>query len=401
MINGDEFEDNNIKIILIGNFAVGKSSIIKSFDKIKFNEYEPPTLSCNYISKIVIINNKNYMCNIWDTAGQEKFYSLNKLFIKDSNIIILVYDITQKKTFVNLKYWIDFIHENLDIRNITLGLVGSKSDLYKNEDVTKKEGEDLASKLDAYFSLLSAKVDSQGIDLYFKKIIARYLEKKQTIKPLLTSKLIKIANKDAGNRGEKKGFCGGRGKSKKEKMYELKNDDSIKIIFLGNNGVGKTSIIKAIKGLELNKEYESTVNFSAYPLTLTKKEKKYNINIIDTNGDFSSHSQLEQVIKKSSIFIIVFDLTEKKTFNYVSNWLEIINDYIKSENDRKMFVILGNKTNLTKKQKQNICIKKEEGIKFAEKYNSYYLEISSEENHLLKNLIKNLVSQLLNNINKV
>ena len=170
---------------------------------------------------------------------------------------------------------------------------------------------------------------------------------------------------------------------------------------MGNNGVGKTSIIKAIKGLKLNKEYESKLNISTYPLTLTKKEKKYNINIIDTNGDISSHSQLEQVIKKSSIFIIVFDLTEKKTFNYVSKWLEIINDYIKSENDKKILVILGNKTNLTKKQKQNICIKKEEGIKFAEKYNSYYLEISIEENNLLKNIIKNLVSQLLYNINKV
>ena len=401
MINEDEFEDNNIKIILIGNFAVGKTSIIKSLDKIKFNEYEPSTLSCNFISKTVVINNKNYICDIWDTAGQEKFCSLNKLFIKDSNIIILVYDISKKETFVGLKYWIDFIQENLDIKNITLGLVGNKSDLYKNEDVTIKEGEDLASKLDAYFSLLSAKGDSLGIEKYIEKIIARYLKKKHTMSPLLTSKIIKIANKDERNSGEEKGFCGGWGKSKKGKMYELTNDDSIKIIFLGNNGVGKTSIIKAIKGLELNKEYESTLNISIYPFTLTKKEKKYKINIIDTNGDISSHSQLEQVIKKSSIFIIVFDLTEKKTFNYVSKWLEIINNYIKSENDRKILVILGNKTNLTKKQKQNICIKKEEGIKFAEKYNSYYLEITIEENHLLKNLIKNLVSQLLYNINKV
>ena len=142
--------------------------------------------------------------------------------------------------------------------------------------------------------MLSAKVDSLGIDSYFEKIIARYLEKKQTIKPSLTSKAVKIANKDGRNRGEKKGFCGGWSQGKKEKMYELKNDDSIKIIFLGNNGVGKTSIIKAIKGLELNKEYESTDNISTYPLTLTKKGKKYNINLIDTNGDISSHSQLNR-----------------------------------------------------------------------------------------------------------
>ena len=399
MINENEFEDNNIKIILIGSFGVGKTSIIRSFDKKKFNEYEPSTLSCNFISKTVIIDNKNYICDIWDTAGQERFRSLNKLFIKDSKIIILVYDISQRKTFIELKYWIDFIHENLDLGDVTLGLVGNKSDLYKKEDVTVKEGQDLASKQDAYFSLLSAKVDSPGIESYFERIIKIYLEKNITIKKVLSSKIIKIANEDGRNRSEKNGFCGGWGKSKKEKIYEIKNDDSIKIIFLGNNGVGKTSMIKAIKGLEINKEYESTSNICTYPMTLTRKEKEYNINIIDTNGDITFHSKLEQVIKKSSIFIIVFDLTERKTFNYVSKWLEIISDYIKSENDKKMLVILGNKINLAKKQ--NICIKKEDGIKFAEKYSSYYLEISSEEKHLLKNLIKNLVSQYLYNVNKI
>ena len=399
MINENEFEDNNIKIILIGSFGVGKTSIIKSFDKKKFNEYEPSTLSCNFISKTVIIDNKNYICDIWDTAGQERFRSLNKLFIKDSKIIILVYDISQRKTFIELKYWIDFIHENLDLGDVTLGIVGNKSDLYKKEDVTVKEGQDLASKQDAYFSLLSAKVDSPGIESYFERIIKIYLEKNITIKKVLSSKIIKIANEDGRNRSEKKGFCGGWGKSKKEKIYEIKNDDSIKIIFLGNNGVGKTSMIKAIKGLEINKEYESTSNICTYPMTLTRNEKKYNINIIDTNGDITFHSKLEQVIKKCSIFIIVFDLTERKTFNYVSKWLEIISDYIKSENDKKMLVILGNKINLAKKQ--NICIKKEDGIKFAEKYSSYYLEISSEEKHLLKNLIKNLVSQYLYNVNKI
>ena len=139
---------------------------------------------------------------------------------------------------------------------------------------------------------------------------------------------------------------------------------------MGNNGVGKTRIIKSIKGLELNKEYEPTHNISTYPLTLTKKGKVYNINIIDTNGDITSHSQLEQAIKKSSIFIIVFNLIERKTFNYVSKWLEIIRNYIKSENDKKIIAILGNKSNLT--ENHNICVKKEEGIKFAEKYNSYY-----------------------------
>ena len=184
-------------------------------------------------------------------------------------------------------------------------------------------------------------------------------------------------------------------RKKKGKICELDNDDkSIKIIFLGDNGVGKTSIIKTIKGLDLHKEYEPTSNISQYSLTFTTKlDKKYNINIIDTNGDYSYHSELEKVIKKSSIFIIVFDLNEKETFNYVSKWLDKVNDYIKSEKDSKILVILGNKKN--KKQKSGIS--NEEGNKLARNYNANYLEISIEEKHNLKNMIKNLISQLIKN----
>ena len=167
---------------------------------------------------------------------------------------------------------------------------------------------------------------------------------------------------------------------------------------MGNNGVGKTSIIKAIKGLKLNKEYEPTSNISQYSLTYTKSDKKYNINIIDTNGDFSYHPELEKVIKKSSIFIVVFDLNEKESFNYVSKWLDKINDYIKSEKDSKILVILGNKKNKNEKQKN--CISNDEGIKFANNYNANYLEISIGEKNNLKNMIKNLLAQLINSKNE-
>ena len=383
---------DSIKIILLGESGVGKTSIIKVFQMDKFNENIVSTICCNFINKSIEIENKEFILEIWDTAGQEKFRSLNQLFIKDSSIIILVYDISNKNSFLELSYWYDFINEHLNKKDIVLGLVGNKADLFENEKVTEQEGRKYASEIDAYFSLISAKNDKKGVDSFFEQIVTMHLRKNNKLENPKVERLKITKNKSMG-KSERKGLCGG-GKNKTGKICELQNDDkSIKIIFLGNNRVGKTSIIKAIKGLELHKEYEPTSNISQYSLTYTKSDKKYNINMIDTNGDYSYHSELEKVIKKSSIFIIVFDLNDKETFNYVSKWLDIINDYIRSEKDSKILVILGNK----KKQKQKNCITNDEGIKIAKNYNANYLEISIGEKNNLKNMIKNLLDELINN----
>ena len=391
MLNNVQILDS-IKIILLGESGVGKTSIINIFQMKNFKENIASSLCCNFVNKSIEIENKEYLLEIWDTVGQEKFRSLNQLFIKDSKIIILVYDISKKYSFLELNYWYDFINERLNKKNFVLGLVGNKADLFENEEVTEQEGRKYATEISAYFSLLSAKSNKNGIDDFFKEIVTMYLKKNNKLRISL-NETIKIT-KEKSIKKEKKGLCSG-GKNKAGKICELDDEDkSIKIVFLGNNGVGKTSIIKTIKGLKLNKNYEPTSNISQYSLTFTKPNKKYNINIIDTNGDYSYHSELKKVIKKSSIFIIVFDLNEKETYLCVSKWLNKIIDYIRSEKDSKILVILGNKKNKNEKQKN--CITNEEGAKFAQNYNANYLEISIEENNNLKNMIKNLLDQLIN-----
>ena len=394
MLNKIQILDS-IKIILLGESGVGKTSIINVFQMKNFKENIASSLFCNSVNKSIEIENKEYLLEIWDTAGQEKFRSLNQLFIKDSKIIILVYDISNKNSFLELSYWYDFINERLNKKNFVLGLVGNKADLFdENEEVTEQEGRKYANEISAYFSLISAKSSKNGIDNFFKVIVTMYLKKNNKLRRSLNeNETIKIT-KEKSIKKEKKGLCSG-GKNKTGKICELDDEDkSIKIVFLGNNGVGKTSIIKTIKGLKLNKDYEPTSNISQYSLTFTKPNKKYNINIIDTNGDYSYHSELKKVIKKSSIIIIVFDLNEKETFLCVSKWLNKIIDYIKSEKDGKILVILGNKKNKNEKLKN--CITNEEGTKFAQNYNANYLEISIEENNNLKNMIKNLLDQLIN-----
>ena len=175
MLNENVDEDESIKIILVGDSGVGKTSIINRFALDEFDEDYYPTIASNFTEVKLVINNKNFILNIWDTAGQEKYRSVNKLFVKGSKIVILVYDISSKKSFEELNYWFNFIKIELGTYYY-MGLIGNKLDKITEEEVSIEEGQKLAESCGAYFSLLSAKDDKEGVDNYFKELVKKYLK---------------------------------------------------------------------------------------------------------------------------------------------------------------------------------------------------------------------------------
>ena len=92
----------HIKLILLGDMGVGKSSIIQRFSDDIFDQNIELTYNSNYIEKEVTIRGQNIILELWDTAGQEQFRSITQIFVKNSRIIILVYDVCSKKSFESL-----------------------------------------------------------------------------------------------------------------------------------------------------------------------------------------------------------------------------------------------------------------------------------------------------------
>ena len=172
--NNKDAKNNAIKVILVGDSGTGKTNLITVAAGFEFNSNSLTTTSCSYVQKIVKIDENAYKINLWDTIGQEKYRSLTKIFLKDSKIVIFVYDITKRESFESLSYWKKIIDEILG-PGPKLAVVGNKNDLYYDEQVKEEEGEEYANNIGAKFLLTSAKNDPKGFIKFIDQLVLEYL----------------------------------------------------------------------------------------------------------------------------------------------------------------------------------------------------------------------------------
>ena len=169
-------EPESIKVVLLGEAGVGKTCIIKQFVEKKFEQNTDSSLSAQFVSKSIDYADfsKTLKFDIWDTVGQERFRSIAKIFYKDAHVVILVYDITSKKSFNALNnFWIGEIKNNCN-KTPLFAIIGNKNDLYMKQEVDPLDAKDLAKKIGGIFQLTSAKTAegiSQLFDIIGKKIL--------------------------------------------------------------------------------------------------------------------------------------------------------------------------------------------------------------------------------------
>ena len=165
-----------IKCVLLGESGTGKSSLIERFINNTFRKDTPSTLIGSFSSKVVYYEKENIKIryDIWDTAGQEKYRSINKIFYQDAQVTLLVYDITQKETYDAIKnYWFQEVKDNAP-EDVIVFIVGNKSDIYEKEVVNEEEARQYAKDINALYKLVSAE-NGDGINEIFKMIGERML----------------------------------------------------------------------------------------------------------------------------------------------------------------------------------------------------------------------------------
>ncbi|EDV41089.1 ras-related protein Rab-8A [Drosophila suzukii] len=148
--------DYLFKLLLIGDSGVGKTCILFRFSEDAFNTTFISTIGIDFKIRTIELDNKKIKLQIWDTAGQERFRTITTAYYRGAMGIMLVYDITQEKSFENIKNWIRNIEENASA-DVEKMLLGNKCELTDKRQVSKERGEQLAIEYGIKFMETSAK----------------------------------------------------------------------------------------------------------------------------------------------------------------------------------------------------------------------------------------------------
>ena len=215
-MSGNEIKMKIIRLALLGDSAVGKTSIISTFLNYEFNEDFISTIGWDKRKKTIKLENgKNIDLSIWDTAGQERFHSIALKVIRKAQGIVVVFDLTKRETFESVVNWLEVIKENFN--EVTIVLFGNKCDCESARQVTTEEATEFAKKKNIPYFETSAKKNINIEDGFSK--ISNDIFKKHNNK---VEKAITLDGK--GKNKNEKSCCSG-GKSKKADKKEDKKED--------------------------------------------------------------------------------------------------------------------------------------------------------------------------------
>eukprot|EP01087_Luapelamoeba_hula_P023463 TRINITY_DN862_c0_g1_i3.p1 TRINITY_DN862_c0_g1~~TRINITY_DN862_c0_g1_i3.p1 ORF type:complete len:175 (+),score=30.47 TRINITY_DN862_c0_g1_i3:99-623(+) len=161
--------DHLFKLLIIGDSATGKSSILLRFTDDEFDEDHPCTIGVDFKVKLMDFGDKRINLTIWDTAGQEKFRALTSSYYRGTQGIILVYDVTNRASFQHLNDWLGEIDMYCNNSDVVKLLVGNKIDKEKRE-VSREEGAAFAQSKAMVFIECSAKT-KLGIHQAFEELV--------------------------------------------------------------------------------------------------------------------------------------------------------------------------------------------------------------------------------------
>ncbi|EAW71118.1 RAB17, member RAS oncogene family [Homo sapiens] len=153
------------KLVLLGSGSVGKSSLALRYVKNDFKSILP-TVGCAFFTKVVDVGATSLKLEIWDTAGQEKYHSVCHLYFRGANAALLVYDITRKDSFLKAQQWLKDLEEELHPGEVLVMLVGNKTDLSQEREVTFQEGKEFADSQKLLFMETSAKLNHQVSEVF-------------------------------------------------------------------------------------------------------------------------------------------------------------------------------------------------------------------------------------------
>lgn len=167
------------KILVLGDTTVGKSSILRTLVGKDFVNKTLPTVGIDFVRRTFEVDGALVKLNVWDTAGQQRFHSVTRKHYRGVQGIVLVYDITDRKSFTHLSFWVDSVNKGItNSKNkydtVPIILVGNKSDLDHERQIEEEEGKQLATKILAFDFIETSAKKNENVFMMFKRL-AQYV----------------------------------------------------------------------------------------------------------------------------------------------------------------------------------------------------------------------------------
>lgn len=154
------------KLVLLGESAVGKSSLVNRFAKDQFDDFRESTIGAAFLTQTISLDsNTTVKFEIWDTAGQERYKSLAPMYYRNAHCAVVVYDITQSASLTRAKAWVKELQRQAN-ENIVIALAGNKLDLEEDRQVPTEEAQAYAKEAGLLFFETSAKSGANVTELF-------------------------------------------------------------------------------------------------------------------------------------------------------------------------------------------------------------------------------------------
>lgn len=171
-----------VKLVLLGDTAVGKTCIVQRYVNNDFTDDLNSTIGVSFLMKTVLLGERKVELEIWDTAGQETYRSILPLYYRGAAIVVLVYDITNKESLKQAKWWVRQVKQECDA-DVVIALVGNKYDLAEQgkRDVTEGEAAKYAES-EGFLHIETSAKTNYNIDSLFE-LVAEKVKPGQNAKP--------------------------------------------------------------------------------------------------------------------------------------------------------------------------------------------------------------------------
>ena len=163
-----------VKIVLLGDSGVGKTSIINHFMTGKTSESLKPTVGAAFVTKNVVVDTHSLELRIWDTAGQEVYRGLAPMYYRSAQIAIIVFDVTNNPSYESVDYWVQELKKNLKGSPVIM-ICGNKCDLYEDRVIHDTTAKEYTAQNSALYCECSA-MNGTGINQLFEAALSKMIK---------------------------------------------------------------------------------------------------------------------------------------------------------------------------------------------------------------------------------